>query len=113
MREQDIIDDIRVALADDILAYSADLATYDPKDITEPGCDEPSGDIRLQVRIDGDNFSWRAHHGDSSYDQDHRGYWGASCVGVDETAESALAIADELIDQALDHAAECGVVIGD
>ena len=34
-------------------------------------------DVRLQVYEDG---AWWIRYGDSSYDQDHRGYWGASCI---------------------------------
>lgn len=34
-------------------------------------------DVRLQVYEDG---SWAVRYGLSDYDQDHRGYWGASTV---------------------------------
>ena len=39
--------------------------------------DEAWCDVRLQVWPDG---SWTVHTGDASYDQDHRGKWGAACV---------------------------------
>lgn len=34
-------------------------------------------DVRLHVWPDGE---WTIHYGDPSYDQDHRGYWGAGSV---------------------------------
>jgi len=34
-------------------------------------------DVRLQVW---DDEQWIIRTGDSQYDQDHRGYWGSSCV---------------------------------
>lgn len=37
--------------------------------------DEGGIDVRLQVMEGG---SWAIRTGDSSYDQDHRGYWGSS-----------------------------------
>src|SRR5690606_813072 len=45
-----------------------------------PACDGEgleTCDVRLQVYEDGD---WAIRFGDSSYDQDHRGFWGASIV---------------------------------
>lgn len=91
-------------LAELVYQYGRDLAQYDPADITEYGCDEPSGDCRLQVQSDG----WSFHTGDSQYDQDHRGYWGASSVSPKCTRKEARVIARDLIEQAKDHAAECG-----
>lgn len=34
-------------------------------------------DVRLQVYDDG---KWVVRSGDASYDTDHNGYWGASCI---------------------------------
>lgn len=59
-------------------------------------------DVRLQVMPDGD---WAIRTGSSDYDQDHRGYWGAS--GIDRRT-NCRDLARELIDQAKDHAADCG-----
>ena len=42
------------------------------------GGEFPSCDVRLQVYAGGGG--WDLHSGDSSYDQDHRGYWGSSSV---------------------------------
>lgn len=60
-------------------------------------------DIRLQVM---DDHQWYFHSGDSQYDQDHRGYWGSSCVGKCASMEIAKGIAKELIEQAADAAAD-------
>jgi hypothetical protein len=46
-------------------------------------CDGECVDIRLQVYpADGFPFvgEWAIRFGDSSYDLDHNGYWGASCI---------------------------------
>lgn len=65
-------------------------ATLDPADFAEEGCD-----VRLQVYPDGD---WAIRVGDSSYDLDHRGYWGASCL--DGRRFDSTDLARDLIDQA-------------
>src|SRR4029078_13330896 len=57
-------------------------------------------DVRLQVQSDG----WTVHFGDSSYDQDHRGFWGASCI---VTTSNCREVARDLIEQAKDHEAQC------
>lgn len=67
--------------------------------------DCPETDVRLQVEADG---SWAVRSGDSSYDQDHSGYWGSSCVQADDTVKSLRSTAADLIEQAADHAAQCG-----
>lgn len=67
---------------------------------------EPEGvDVRLQVYPDG---AWTIHSGSSDYDQDHRGYWGASSVpglvnGVAQEFDSAF-VAKDLIDQCAEEA---------
>ena len=58
-------------------------------------------DVRLQVH-DG---SWSLHTGDSSYDQDHRGHWGA---GFLTPRCNARELARELIDEAEESAAMAG-----
>lgn len=91
------------ALAADVHEFGQYLKNnYDPKDLTEYGEDEPSGDIRLQIHGGG----WQTHHGDSQYDQDHRGAWGSSCVPVPCAWKAARDIARDLIDQVLDQLAE-------
>jgi hypothetical protein len=56
-------------------------------------------DVRLQVWKDG---SWSVHFGDSSYDQDHRGYWGASSVPGNGRRFNSTDTARGLIDEAKD-----------
>ena len=85
-------------LAIELLAVSVHVET----DMIDPGCDEPSIDVRLRLH----GGSWYLMVGDSSYDQDHRGYWGASSVGYDLPMDDAKDIALDLIDQALDDHAQ-------
>ncbi len=59
-------------------------------------------DVRLQVYPDG---QWAVHSGSSDYDQDHRGYWGASSIDA-ETNIPLLAL--ELLDQAEEDFATSG-----
>lgn len=58
-------------------------------------------DVRLQVWEDG---SWTIHTGDSSFDQDHRGYWGASSI---DPKTNCRELARDLIDECRDHHAQC------
>lgn len=90
------------ALVIDLLALSASIDDYNPADLTEPGCDEPTIDCRLRYH-DG-AFSFLT--GSSDYDQDHRGSWGASCVGPNLLSDDALGIAIDLLDQVLDDLAQ-------
>ena len=84
----------RRALATDLREIQNWLRTLPPEDLW----DHPGTDIRLQV-VEG---SWAVHHGDSGYDLDHRGYWGAGWLpregGVTE-------IAGDLIEQVREEAA--------
>lgn len=66
-------------------------------------------DVRLQVYPDG---SWVVRCGLSDYDQDHRGYWGASSVpgvvaGKVKRFDSK-AIARDLLEQCRESHAESG-----
>ena len=64
--------------------------------------DEFSGtDVRLQVY---ENGKWAIRSGDSSYDQDHCGFWGASCLSYDR--QNLTELACDLIAQAAEQAAE-------
>ncbi len=58
-------------------------------------------DVRLQVIKSG---YWNLAHGDPSYDQDHRGYWGSSCISYKR--ENLTKIAKDLIEQAKAHKAQ-------
>lgn len=63
--------------------------------------DYPEGDscdVRLQVYPDG---QWAVRSGDSSYDLDHRGYWG--CSSLNGRRFDSREIARDLIDQAKDQ----------
>jgi hypothetical protein len=51
---------------------------------------------------------WAVRWGDASYDQDHRGYWGASSVPGPGEHFDAKDIARDLIEQAKDHHAQGG-----
>lgn len=51
-------------------------------------------DIRLQVYENGD---WSLHTGDSQYDTDHTGYWGATIAGVDSDPAD---LAEDLVSEA-------------
>lgn len=69
-------------------------------------CGDPSRDVRLQV-YPGPHGDWHIREGDSSYDQDHRGFWGASSVSSGDSDETLREIAADLLDQAQDsHAQE-------
>jgi len=89
------------SLAEDLLSVSADVEL----DMNGPDCDEPYIDVRLRYH-DG---SFSLLTGDSSYDQDHRGFWGCSVVGADLTTDEARSVADDLIEQVEDEAAQCSV----
>ena len=56
-------------------------------------------DCRLQVSEEG----WSVHTGLADYDQDHRGYWGASWLPYGRA--NLYELARDLIDQARDAAA--------
>ena len=63
-------------------------------------------DVRLQVYNDG---TWAIRVGSSDYDQDHHGYWGASCVPGGRKRFQSRDVARDLIDQARDaHAQGAG-----
>ncbi len=71
------------------------------QDYLDRGCDYAALDVRLQVISDG----WVIQTGDSSYDSDHRGYWGSSCITWER--ENLEDVARSLVEQAKCHMAEC------
>lgn len=79
------------------LASIADFA--EPEAEGEPGW----ADVRLQVWDDG---TWAIHTGDASYDQDHRGFWGAGSLASDATESDIAQLAADLLEQALDDCAQ-------
>lgn len=52
-------------------------------------------EVRLQVTAD----HWQINSGDASYDQDHRGYWGANQITAYATPTELADIALELIEE--------------
>lgn len=89
-----------------IKAVAAELRRCKPRKGDYPDERDPEQsdviDVRLQVYEAGD---WAVHTGDSSYDQDHRGFWGASSLSPTSNCRE---VAIDLIDQCADHAAQCG-----
>ncbi len=83
-------------LAKYLAAVKSDLRGMFPQEWRN----DESYDVRLQVTDNG----WSVHTGDSSYDQDHRGYWGASCIGKGTNCRE---VAFDLIDQCREHKAQC------
>jgi hypothetical protein len=73
------------------------------KQQSAPDGDDGGIDVRLQVYPDGD---WAVRWGSSDYDQDHRGYWGASSVPGDNRRFDSKDLARDLIDQAKEHFAQ-------
>ncbi len=72
----------------------------------EPDEDNDGGlDVRLQVWPDGD---WTTRFGNSSYDQDHRGYWGSGYVIAADTDAELLDLAKDMVEQCKEHAAQAG-----
>jgi hypothetical protein len=102
-----LVGSIRVSLSElaaSVYAYGQYLkANFNPADLTEPGEDEEtaSGDFRLQVTDSG----WQTHEGDSQFDQDHRGHWGACSVPMGCTRKEAMDIARSLISEAQESVA--------
>ena len=97
--EELTIDGVEVdihSLASELIFLSIDLPFED--------CEEEDNYIPVRLQIV--NGSWELHSGDAQYDTDHRGYWGASCIDNPLDEEQALDLAQELIDEALDHFAE-------
>jgi hypothetical protein len=65
--------------------------------------EEDTIDVRLQVH---DNGDWYLHAGDSSFDTDHRGYWGSSSISVGETQTTLQQIASQLLNEVKDSIAQ-------
>ena len=67
----------------------------------ERGEDFAGQDVRLQVWEDG---RWAVHVCSPDYDQDHRGYWGASYLSYDR--QNLTDLARDLINQCADALAD-------
>ena len=62
-------------------------------------------DVRLQVYEDG---AWALRTGLSDYDQDHRGFWGASSITGGCLIKHLRDTAADLLEQVRDAHASCG-----
>ncbi len=72
---------------------------------TKTECDEMGEDAYIDVRLQVmEDDSWGIHTGDSGFDVDHRGYWGASSLSHDSNCRE---VAHELLGEAKEHAAQC------
>lgn len=82
----------------DLKAVRDEAKAYSPGELEDDGIE-----VRLQVMSGG---AWYIHTGDPSYDQDHRGYWGAGFVGRKDTNATLDSLATDLIEEAKDMAAQ-------
>ena len=71
--------------------------SFPRSEFEQPGEDFAGQDVRLQVWEDG---RWAVHVCLSDYDQDHRGYWGASFLSYDR--QNLTELARDLIGQCAD-----------
>jgi hypothetical protein len=86
---------IELPSVDEVAIALRDIRDFlDPSDFPEETSDEEATncEVRLQVWPDGE---WKVRWGLSDYDQDHRGYWGASAISP---TDSDKAIYDTAID---------------
>jgi hypothetical protein len=60
-----------------------------PKDYIEPGCENPSIDIRLCIDLE-NHYGWIFRLGSSDYDPYHSEYCGGSSIQLDTVAEDLL-----------------------
>ncbi len=67
------------------------------------GPEERSVDVRLQVLA---TDSWDLHTGDASFDQDHRGHWGASSLNKGDTLDTLAQTARDLLAEVGECAAQ-------
>ena len=84
-----------------VKALAADLLSA--AEYANPADNGDCVDVRLRYH----NGDWSLLTGDASYDQDHRGYWGCSSVSSETTADDARQIAEQLVEDVLEHAWEC------
>lgn len=95
-----------IALYLNALDRTPPMSWDDPTMVDDDG-DPVMMDVRLQIHDDG---TWSIHTGDSSYDQGHRGMWGATVVPFEDDPDSrefdADEIAADLIEQCEEMAAQ-------
>lgn len=98
----DDIKSVRDSLhVEDFAPEGAD-ASFDV-DMGEEWCD-----VRLNVQVadDAESYVYSVLSGDSSFDQDHRGFWGSGCIRPDSDDVQLTETARELVDQVLEHVAQ-------
>lgn len=94
------------ALAHDLRLARDDWRGYSESREVDPETGERYAlDVRLQI-----HEGWTLRTGDSSYDQDHRGHWGASSVSRADTLATLRETARELISQVLEAFWTCDEV---
>lgn len=59
-------------------------------------------DDSVDVRLRYHEGTWMTYSGDASYDQDHRGYWGASGVIGNMETSDLEEVANDLLEQVLE-----------
>jgi hypothetical protein len=85
----------------------ANISEFDIEPCTADDDDDPyDGGRSVDVRLRYHSGSFSLNSGDSSYDQDHRGDWGASSVGPDLSQSDAMTLAEELLEEVLDSVAD-------
>lgn len=67
---------------------------FSRSEFEEKGEDFAGQDVRLQIH---ENGNWAVHVCSPDYDQDHRGYWGASVLSYDR--QNLTELARYLLDQ--------------
>lgn len=112
LNEQVGDDDVLGALMherDDLRTYCGCQLADDPAvddDAHTDDCEGVLREIRLQVRQIYGGMSVSLRAGDPSYDQDHRGWWGASSIGYSDTDEDLERTLDDLVDRVCDAYAD-------
>ena len=88
---KDVANDIRIE------------ANYMKRNYSKEDLADDDGNAGIDVRLQVNGNSWAIHTGDSSFDQDHRGVWGASFIPWGRP--NCESIARDLIEQCKDQAA--------
>lgn len=89
----------RDALIADLVSLSRDLF------LESVQSEDDEDDVFCDVRLRWHDDEWYLKTGPSDYDLDHRGYWGCSSVSPNIADDEASSIADDLLDQVLEHMA--------
>jgi hypothetical protein len=98
--DQEVLEAAEAEIIQEVFRYLQTVVANADSEFDEEGID-----CRLQLRVSGDEYTWAVHTGDSSYDQDHRGYWGASSYNSTLDEQQCAYLARELVEQALEQCA--------